>query len=178
MGFNWIKDDGLPKIAKELFAERVSKDMTDYKMKIEDFGIFQDIPKKQELKDDIGNRILHEIPEIYSPEEKDPLGLSPHSPGAKLDDGKIDADLVLGAFANALIEVCKIGTFGAKKYTRDGWLSVENGESRYRSAGLRHWLKEATGEEIDPDSQLLHKAHKAWNALAELELYIRNNKGE
>lgn len=105
--------------------------------------------------------------------EKDPNGLSPHSPGAKLDSGKIDADLVLSSFSKALIEVCKVGTFGANKYTRDGWLQVSNGEERYRSAGLRHWLYESSGEVIDPDSQLYHKAHKAWNSLAELELFLR-----
>ena len=107
--------------------------------------------------------------------EKDPSGLSSNAPGAKLDANKIDSDLVLSSFSRALIEVCKVGTFGANKYSRGGWLQVANGEERYRSAGLRHWLYEAAGEEVDGDSLLLHKAHRAWNALAELELFLRNN---
>jgi len=108
--------------------------------------------------------------------EKDPSGLSSNTPGAKLDANKIDADLVLSDFARALIEVCKVGTFGSIKYTPHGWIAVVNGERRYRSAGLRHWLYEAAGEEVDGDSLLLHKAHKAWNALAELELYLREQE--
>lgn len=106
-------------------------------------------------------------------DELDPNGLPPDSPGAKLDANKPDVGLVLGDFSRALLEVSKVGTFGANKYTRHGWLSVPNGIERYRSAGLRHWLYEESGEEIDPDSELLHKAHKAWNCLAELELFLR-----
>ena len=90
--------------------------------------------------------------------------------GRKYDADKLRWDLLdLGLVE----EVVKILTFGAKKYTRDGWLEVPNGEERYRSAGLRHWLYESSGEVIDTDSQLYHKAHKAWNALAELELFLR-----
>ena len=52
--------------------------------------------------------------------EKDPHGKGQHETGSKLDHGKIKADLVLGDFAKALIEVCKVGTFGAEKYTESG----------------------------------------------------------
>jgi hypothetical protein len=96
-----------------------------------------------------------------------------HEPGAKLDDGKVRVGLVLGAFANALTEVCKVGTFGAKKYTDNGWLEVPNGIERYTDAMLRHWLAEQTGEWLDQESELLHAAHLAWNALARLELILR-----
>lgn len=93
-----------------------------------------------------------------------------HEPGAKDDNEKIRADLVLGAFRNALTEVAKVGTFGAKKYSEHGWLSVPDGYNRYSDAMIRHYLTE---DAIDSESYLLHDAHLAWNALARLELRLR-----
>jgi len=104
--------------------------------------------------------------------EKDPLGLDQHEPGAKLDAGKIRAGLVVGGFANALLEVGKVGTYGANKYTPNGWRSVPEGFDRYTDAMYRHLLYEAT-EDFDPESELLHAAHAAWNALARLELLLQ-----
>lgn len=66
-----------------------------------------------------------------------------------------------------------MGTFGAKKYTEQGWCVVENGVQRYTNAMYRHLLLEAMGEENDVESELLHSAHTAWNALARLELQLR-----
>lgn len=109
--------------------------------------------------------------------EIDPTGLNPHSPGAKLDAGKPRPELVLGAFAFALMEVAKVGTFGAIKYTDHGWLDVTNGVERYRDAAQRHWLYRAMGEELDDQSGLLHEAHEIWNKLAALELKLRNAVG-
>lgn len=105
--------------------------------------------------------------------EKDPYGTNPHDLGAKLDAGKPRPGLVLGDFANALAAVVAVGTFGANKYTDHGWLSVPNAQERYEDALLRHYLKRKRGEVYDPDSNLLHLAHEAWNALAILELHIR-----
>ena len=109
--------------------------------------------------------------------EKDPLGYNQHAAGAKLDHGKIRAGLVLGDFARALAEVARVGTFGAEKYTPHGWLDVPNGEERYTDALYRHLLHEAAGEMYDPDSNLFHAAHAAWNALARLELMLREFEG-
>lgn len=103
--------------------------------------------------------------------ERDPNGIDQHAPGAKLDAGKIMAG-VLGDFGQALLAVAEVGTFGANKYTRGGWQSVENGTVRYTDAAWRHLLKEQS-EALDADSNLLHAAHFAWNALARLELMIR-----
>ena len=104
--------------------------------------------------------------------ETDPNGINQHAPGAKLDDGKIMAG-VLSDFSLALIEVAKVGTFGAKKYSRGGWQYVENGEERYMDALWRHLLAERH-EPIDKESGLLAFAHLAWNSLARLELMLRN----
>jgi hypothetical protein len=112
-----------------------------------------------------------------SAKEKDPTGRSPNEAGAKLDHGKVRPALVLGGFARALTEVAKVGSFGAAKYSEDGWVSVPNGVARYSDAGLRHWLAKQAGEDRDQDSHLDHLAHAAWNALAVLDLEIRKREG-
>lgn len=104
--------------------------------------------------------------------EVDPTGRSPHEPGAKCDAGKCRPGLVIGGFARALKAVSWVGTFGAAKYTANGWRSVPNGIERYTDALHRHLLAEACGEKLDDDSGMLHAAHAAWNALARLELLI------
>mgnify|MGYP001390878719 CR=1 FL=1 len=109
----------------------------------------------------------------YKQAELDPNGLNPHTPGAKLDLNKPNCDLVFGGFANALLEVAKVGTFGAQKYTDNGWKSVPNGVTRYRSAAYRHLLSQ---EYLDIDSNLPHLAQAAWNCLAALELLIATKK--
>ena len=108
--------------------------------------------------------------------ESDPNGLSAHVPGAKLDAGKPRPALVLGGFARALLAVTRIGTYGATKYTDNGWQEVPNGETRYDDAKLRHWLTEKSDIECDPDTQELHASHEAWNALARLDLIIRRKE--
>lgn len=108
--------------------------------------------------------------------EFDPTGRDAHSPGAKLDAGKPRPGLVLGGFARALMEVVKVGTYGAAKYTENGWMTVPNGLDRYEDAMLRHWLYEKMGQENDPDTELLHAAHEAWNALARLDFLVRERE--
>ena len=106
-------------------------------------------------------------------QESDPNGKQANEAGAKLDAGKNRCGLVLLGFARALLEVSKVGTYGSIKYTDDGWMEVPNGEQRYTDAMLRHLLSAASGESYDPDTQLLHSAHAAWNALARLDLELR-----
>lgn len=111
-----------------------------------------------------------------APVESDPNGIPANTPGAKLDAGKVRPALVLGGFARALLEVSKVGTGGALKYTDNGWMEVPNGIKRYDDAMLRHWLKEKAGEECDSDTGLFHAAHLAWNSLARLDLLIRQRE--
>lgn len=82
--------------------------------------------------------------------ECDPTGRGAHDPGAKLDAGKVRAGLVLGGFARALTEIARVGTFGAAKYSPEGWRSVPQGHERYTDALYRHLLSEAAGEPRDP----------------------------
>lgn len=96
----------------------------------------------------------------------------PHVPGAKLDAGKVRMELLDG-FAHALLHIGEVATFGAAKYTDDGWMHVPDAKRRYTGALLRHHYQATAGESCDPESGLLHAAHRAWNALALLELELR-----
>jgi len=105
--------------------------------------------------------------------EIDPTGRDAHSPGAKLDAGKAEFDMVLFSFPQALAAVNAIGALGAVKYTKGGFLEVPDGVRRYLNADMRHKVKHESGELNDPDTGHLHLAHAAWNAIARLELYLR-----
>jgi Domain of unknown function (DUF5664) len=118
-----------------------------------------------------GEQLVLELEEV----EADPAGLDPHEPGAKVDAGKVRMHLITGGMARAITEVAKIATFGAKKYTDGGWTSVPDGFRRYEDAQQRHAAYRHIGEEIDQESGLSHLAHEAWNALAKLDLYLREH---
>ena len=109
--------------------------------------------------------------------EKDPLGIPKNSPGAKLDAGKVEMSLVFEGFANALLEVGTVATFGANKYTRNGWQSVPDGIYRYKNAAGRHYVYRQKEGPQDKDSGLLHEAHELWNHLASFELKLRERNG-
>lgn len=109
--------------------------------------------------------------------ECDPYGRKASTPGAKLDDGKTRMGLVVGGFARALKAVGEVGTFGAVKYSPDGWVDVPDGIARYTDAMYRHLMDEAAGEAVDQQTGIAHAAHAAWNALARLDLMIRAQQG-
>ena len=71
-----------------------------------------------------------------------------------------------------------MASFGAAKYTRGGWRTVDNGFRRYIAAGLRHTFSRKEGEIYDSESHLLHLSHAAWNSLAALEFEIDRIKKE
>lgn len=104
--------------------------------------------------------------------EADPRGTPAHIPGAKLDAGKTQLSLVFHGFSRALEMVGMVATHGAAKYSPNGWQSVPEGQARYTDAMLRHFLAEPV-EPTDAGSGLPHAAHLAWNALARLELLLR-----
>lgn len=99
-----------------------------------------------------------------------------HVRGAKDDADKPPVDLVFSSFPRALLELARVAGDGAKKYTRDGWVHVEDGEHRYADAAGRHALKRWVEGERDSESGHLHLAHQAWNILAVLELELRKNE--
>lgn len=106
----------------------------------------------------------------------DPHGKNQHERGAKVDAGKVRMHLITGGMARAITEVAKVGTFGAAKYTDGGWVDVPDGFRRYEDAQQRHAADRHRGEMLDKESQLLHLAHEAWNALAKLDLHLRENE--
>lgn len=96
----------------------------------------------------------------------------------KYDGGK--APVYRGAvayFPRAIQAVAAVSLFGAIKYAWKGWEGVDDGYNRYSDAMVRHITDEGKGEILAPDSGLLHAAHVAWNALARLELLIREREG-
>ena len=90
----------------------------------------------------------------------------------KYDKGKVQPRLIIESMPKAIMCVAEVGTFGAEKYSPDGWKHVHDGYFRYTDAMYRHLLQEHQGHLIDQESQLYHAAHAAWNALARLELLI------
>jgi hypothetical protein len=109
--------------------------------------------------------------------ETDPNGVPPHTPGAKLDAGK--SPVLRGAiqyFPRALAAVADVSAHGASKYTWKGWESVPDGVARYSDALGRHLVLEAAEGPVDPATGLSHAAQVAWNALARLELMLRDGE--
>lgn len=102
----------------------------------------------------------------------DPNGISQHEPGAKLDNGKSKTGLMVAGFSLALGSVAEVTTYGAVKYTPNGWVSVPNGIDRYTDALYRH-LFLSVHQDKDQESNLDHLAHACWNLLAIYELTLR-----
>jgi hypothetical protein len=110
------------------------------------------------------------------PNPADPHGIPQHTPGAKNDAGKIRASLLL-SFPRALWAIATVADYGSRKYTRDGWEHVPEGEERYADAQWRHLLM-GQMEENDQESGLPHAWHAAWGVLATLELQLRKQEAE
>jgi hypothetical protein len=91
--------------------------------------------------------------------------------GVKHDSYKPMANLVIQGFPRALLEVSKVATYGATKYTPNGWKEVDNGETRYRDALMRHYLEEPINPN-DLETGFAQMAHIVWNGLAVLELML------
>lgn len=100
-------------------------------------------------------------------------------PGAKHDVGKAPVHSVLRYFPRAIEQVARVSEHGAKLHGWDTWQTIDNPHERYADADIRHEIEICKGNEIDDGpkgSGLLHLAHKAWNALARLELALRDEK--
>jgi len=109
--------------------------------------------------------------------ETDPNGIDIHAPGAKVDKGKIRVGLMFKGFPRALLKVAEVVTYGAEKYSPLGFLEVPDAINRYDDAKGRHILNGYI-EDKDPESDLTHMAHEAWNALAKLEIRLREEENQ
>jgi len=117
-------------------------------------------------------------------DEIDPNGKNPHESGAKLDFGKSPVyQGLIDYFPRACSAVANVSAAGAEKYAWKGWEDVPDGYNRYKNAQHRHALKRAIEGPYDSDfnklgKHILHDAQEAWNALAALELYLREQEQE
>jgi hypothetical protein len=95
--------------------------------------------------------------------------------GIKHDAGKAPVwQGVFANFPNAMLQVAHVSRYGQTKYpSYQDWQQLPDALNRYRDGLGRHMLEIAAGEQFDAESKLLHAAHFAWNALAVLELQLR-----
>ena len=99
--------------------------------------------------------------------------IDPGVEGRKDDTEKPRMDLLP---FEALEEVAKVLTFGAKKYAANTWQKVKDAEGRYVAALLRHLSAYNQGKTFDEESGLSHAAHMATNALFILWFEIQATK--
>lgn len=76
----------------------------------------------------------------------------------------------------ATLEVGKVLTYGATKYSPDNWRRVPELQERYSSAALRHLLASMSGEDNDEETDLDHLAHAICCLMFKLEDKILNGK--
>jgi hypothetical protein len=115
-------------------------------------------------------------PHRHQLNQVDPTGRGPHELGAKLDAGKSPVyQGLLDYFPRACLAVAEVSAAGAAKYAWKGWETVPDGINRYSNALGRHIINKAIEGKYDPEG-FLHSAQIAWNALATLELELREGK--
>ena len=96
------------------------------------------------------------------------------SEGIKYDQGKLRLAEMITDFAPELEELCKVWEFGANKYGKSNWKDLEYAEIRYTNALLRHLIAEEQEGAYDKESNLLHAAHIAFNALARMHFILQD----
>ena len=120
------------------------------------------------------SRTFTELQELYDRGNMTTLNIGV-PPGTKLDRGKPRVGLMFKDFARALLKVAEVATLGAEKYSPSGWETVPDNGERYDDAKGRHLLLGYV-EELDPETELSHLAHEAWNALCVLEIKLREDE--
>ena len=157
-----VSPEDFTKSAAELKIEKIDEQVGEgpYPFRAYGYSI------RDEAEDIVAKVLIGESDPIYGTDLK--------QPGTKADAGK--SPVLQGCFQyfpRALLEVARVSECGAKKYSWKGWESVSDGINRYGNALGRHLLYETTEGAIDKDTGLLHAAQEAWNALARLELILR-----
>lgn len=99
------------------------------------------------------------------------------SEGVKYNGGKPQLSVLFKQFPDALNAIARCSSYGHNKYKEFdadflNFKRVEGGSKSYADAGLRHRTEEGN----DLESGLPHQYHVAWNALAELQLWIEEQK--
>lgn len=106
--------------------------------------------------------------------------IEPHTgAGAKHDAGKLPAHSVLVYFPRAIEQVAAVIAHGEKLHGYNTWHTIPEPIRRYNEADIRHAIELCKGNTHDTGangSHLHHLAHRAWNALALLELEMRKEE--
>jgi len=116
-------------------------------------------------------RYLNDVLISYSKKEWEELMAT--EKGVKHDANKLRLELIPTEVERAIGEVL---SFGARKYTDNGWQSVSNSRERYYGACRRHMLYHRSGVDIDKESGLPH----LWHALTNMAflVYLREHPEE
>jgi len=95
------------------------------------------------------------------------------------NEQKLHTTTFYGKNYDAIMCICSVGSFGAKKYAENNWMGLEDGEKRTLNAAMRHIMAYLSGEinnheEFEKDGvkytcDLPHLAHAAWELLACIE---------
>jgi hypothetical protein len=91
--------------------------------------------------------------------------------GMKYDQDKPKFSLLK---TEALLEVVKVLTFGAKKYSPDNWKVVPDSQQRYFDAANRHIWQWKQGEQYDGESGYHHLAHAMSSLMFIMQMDIEN----
>lgn len=92
--------------------------------------------------------------------------------------GKVRMDLVMQDMPRAIEGLARVMTWALeeKGYKESDWLTVPDGIRKYHGGLHRHDNKEMRGQTCDDESNLHHAYHTAWNAMARLELILRDEE--
>ena len=125
---------------------------------------------QKELREKCHTRLQDELSKAQS----DPTGRKIGDAGAKMDAGKDDYLTALQQFPKAIAMISEVCTFGAeiKQYGWNAWREVPDAQKRYTKAELRHMMQDGA----DDESGMTHYAHRAWCALAALELDLAEDE--
>lgn len=121
--------------------------------------------------DDYFKRLM----DVYTENSQRPITFTV-SEGVKTNSLKPQMSLLFKQFPKALESIVMCSQYGHEKYKETdkdylNYTRVDGGSKTYADAGLRHRLQQGN----DLESGLPHQFHVAWNALAELELWIKEN---
>ncbi len=93
--------------------------------------------------------------------------------GVKYDDNKPKFSLIK---QDALMEMVAVLTYGAKKYSPDNWMHLDNARQRYFDAANRHLWQWFGGEERDEESGFHHLAHAMSSLMFIIQMDINKER--
>ena len=96
----------------------------------------------------------------------------------KHDEGRPAVGQMTADFPRALLMLAKLTSYGIKEGKAAGeWKNILNAQVRFEDALGRHNL-EMHIHSRDQESMLPHAAHRAWDAMAVLELILMEQEGD